>query len=137
MKIFKLFPKAIFCFLVAGISFMGCKKSFLDEYNPASKTTDNMYKDPAGYDGLINSCYPLLRNITQSRNLTVKGTDMMCAGGWGGIFFNQANQIGNELDQYDIRLNSTTGALQGYWDDLYKEINRCNAPVVELSRISY
>lgn len=88
-----------------------------------------MYKEPAGYDGLVNSCYPLLRNITQSRNLTVKGTDMMCAGGWSGIFFGQSNQIGNELDQYDIRLNSTTGALQGYWDDLYKEINRCNAAV--------
>ena len=129
MKIFKLFPKATIYFLVAGISFMGCKKSFLDEYNPASRTTDNMYKDPAGYDGLVNSCYPLLRNITQSRNLTVKGTDMMCAGGWSGIFFGQSNQIGNELDQYDIRLNSTTGALQGYWDDLYKEINRCNAAV--------
>jgi len=129
MKIFKLFPKATIYFLVAGISFMGCKKSFLDEYNPASRTTDNMYKDPAGYDGLVNSCYPLLRNITQSRNLTVKGTDMMCAGGWSGIFFGQSNQIGNELDQYDIRLNSTTGALQGYWDDLYKEINRCNAAI--------
>ena len=129
MKIFKLFPKATIYFLVVGISFMGCKKSFLDEYNPASRTTDNMYKDPAGYDGLVNSCYPLLRNITQSRNLTVKGTDMMCAGGWSGIFFGQSNQIGNELDQYDIRLNSTTGALQGYWDDLYKEINRCNAAV--------
>lgn len=129
MKIFKIFPQATICFLVAGISFMGCKKSFLDEYNPASKTTDNMYKDPAGYDGLVNSCYPLLRNITQSRNLTVKGTDMMCAGGWSGIFFNQANQIGNELDQYDIRLNSTNGSLQGLWDDLYKEINRCNAAV--------
>jgi hypothetical protein len=129
MKIFKLFPTAAICFLVAGILFMGCKKTFLDEYNPASRTTDNMYKDPAGYDGLVNSCYPLLRNITQSRNLTVKGTDMMCAGGWSGIFFGQSNQIGNELDQYDIRLNSTTGALQGYWDDLYKEINRCNAAV--------
>ena len=129
MKIFKLFPKATIYFLVAGISFMGCKKSFLDEYNPASRTTDNMYMEPAGYDGLVNSCYPLLRNITQSRNLTVKGTDMMCAGGWSGIFFGQSNQIGNELDQYDIRLNSTTGALQGYWDDLYKEINRCNAAI--------
>ena len=129
MKIFNNFSKVSICLLVAGISFMGCKKSFLDEYNPASRTTDNMYKDPAGYDGLVNSCYPLLRNITQSRNLTVKGTDMMCAGGWGGIFYNLSNQIGNELDQYDIRLNSTTGSLQGLWDDLYKEINRCNAAV--------
>lgn len=129
MKIFKILPKATVCFLVAGILITGCKKAFLDEYNPASRTTDNMYKDPAGYDGLVNSCYPLLRNITQSRNLTAKGTDMMCAGGFSGVFYNQPNQVGNELDQYDIRLNSTTGSLQGLWDDLYKEINRCNAAV--------
>ena len=130
MNFLNTISKATLCFIVAMLVTSSCKQSFLDEYNPASRTTDNMYADPAGYEGLVNSCYPLLRNITQQRNLTTKGTDIMTANGWGGpYYFPTTAQVGNELDQYDIRLNSTTAALQGYWDDLYKEINRCNAAV--------
>lgn len=130
MKFTNNFTKATLCFAVAMLTTTSCKESFLAEYNPASKTTDNAYLDPSGYEGLVNSCYPLLRDITQSRNLTTKGTDIMCANGWGGlIYFPTTTQTGNELDQYDTRLNSTTAALQGYWDNLYKEINRCNTAV--------
>ncbi len=135
MKKFNTFQKVAICGVLLSLVFVGCKKSFLNEYNPANRTTDNYYIDPTGYDGLVNSCYPLLRNITQQRNLTVKGTDVMCAGGWSGVFYGQANQIGNPLDQYDIRLNSTTGALDGYWNDLYKEINRCNAAVDRADKV--
>lgn len=129
MNINKNIKKATLAIALCSMAFLGCKKSFLDEYNPASRTTDNYYTDPTGYEGLVNSCYPLLRNITQARQLTLKGTDIFAAGGWGGIFYKQANQVGNYLDQYDIRFNSTSGELQGYWDDLYKEINRCNAAI--------
>ena len=110
---------------------LGCKKSFLDEYNPSNKTTDSYYLDKKGYESLVISCYPLLRDITQQRSLTHPGTDLFAAGGWGGIFFNPGlkSQSGSSLDQYDINLNSSTGGLQGLWDLLYKEINRCNAAI--------
>lgn len=113
-----------------------CKKTFLDEYNPASKNTDNMYLDPAGYEGLVNSCYPLLRDLTSQRYLTNKGTDIFTTNGWGGPFYYPSNvQLDKELEQYDIRLNSTQGNLQNYWDNIYKEINRCNAAIDRADKV--
>ena len=129
MYIYNNLKKASIFFILFSLLLVGCKKSWLDEYNPASRTTDNYYADPVGYDGLVTSCYPLLRDITQQRNLTLKGTDIFTAGGWSGIFYNQANQSGNPLDQYDARFNSSIGNLQNLWDLLYREINRCNAVI--------
>jgi hypothetical protein len=126
MRIFKNIHKASIGLLLLSLLQIGCKKDFLDEYNPANRTTDNFYVDGAGLDALVNSCYPLLRDITQSRQLTLRGTDLFTANGWGGIFYALPNQDGNALEQFDIRLNSTWGDLSGYWDNLYKEINRCN-----------
>lgn len=109
----------------------GCKKSFLDEYNPANRTTDNYYSTAAGYEGLVTSCYPLLRDITQIRTPYMLGTDMFSAGGWAGTLYfpGQTTQSGSVWDSYDIGLNSTVGELQSTWDLLYREINRCNAAV--------
>ena len=129
MYIYNNLKKASIFFILFSLLLVGCKKSWLDEYNPASRTTDNYYTDPVGYEGLVTSCYPLLRDITQQRNLTIKGTDIFTAAGWSGIFYNQANQSGNPLDQYDARFNSSNGSLQGLWDVLYREINRCNAVI--------
>jgi hypothetical protein len=117
------------------LTLVGCKKTFLDEYNPASRTTDNFYVDEAGYDALVNSCYPLLRDITQARQLTLRGTDLFYANSFSGVFYGLPNQDDNGLEQYDIRLNSTWGDLSGYWDNLYKEINRCNAALTREKNI--
>ncbi|MDP4284876.1 MAG: RagB/SusD family nutrient uptake outer membrane protein [Bacteroidota bacterium] len=108
---------------------MSCKKSFLKEYNPSNQTTDNYYVDAAGFESLVTSCYPLLRDITQQRVLEFVGTDVFAAGGWGGIYYNQPNPQGSPYDQYDIRLNASAGELQTLWDMLYNEINRCNTVV--------
>jgi len=131
MYIYNNLKKASIFFILFSLLLVGCKKSWLDEYNPASRTTDNYYTDPVGYDGLVTSCYPLLRDITQQRNLTIKGTDIFTANGWSGIYYNQPNQAGNgnPLDQYDVRYNSTNASLQNLWDLLYREINRCNAVI--------
>ena len=129
MNIFKNIRKASLGLAVLGLVQVSCKKTFLDEYNPANRTTDNFYSDSTGYESLVNSCYPLLRNITQSRQLTLKGTDIFTASGWGGIYYSIPNQLGSELDQYDIRFNSLQGDLNGLWGDLYKEVNRCNAVI--------
>jgi hypothetical protein len=128
LKNIKFYFLVLMTVVVAGL---GCKKTFLDEYNPSNRTTDNYYLDAKGYESLIISCYPLLRDITQQRALTLPGTDLFAAGGWSGIFFNPSlkSQNGNSLDQYDLNMNSSTGGLQSLWDPLYKEINRCNAAI--------
>ena len=109
----------------------GCKKTFLDEYNPANRTTDNYYTTPAGYESLVTACYPLLRDITQLRVPYLNGTDLFASGGWLGtvLFPSQTTQTGSAWDTYDITMNSTLGELQTTWDLLYREINRCNAAV--------
>lgn len=109
----------------------GCKKTFLDEYNPGNRTTDNYYTEAAGYESLVTSCYPLLRDITQQRVTTLNGTDLFSASGWTGLvlFPTQTTQSGSPYDGYDIRMNSSLGELQTLWDLLYREINRCNAAI--------
>ncbi len=109
----------------------GCKKEFLEEYNPSSQTTDNYYVTPAGFDGLVISCYPLLRDITQQRVITLNGTDMFSANSWSGALFfpQQTTQAGSAFDSYDISLNYSAGEVRVLWDLLYRNINRCNAAV--------
>lgn len=113
------------------LTMTGCKKNFLDEFNPSNRTTDNYYNTATGYDGLVISCYPLLRDITQQRVITLNGTDMFSAGGWSGTLFfpSQTTQSGSNFDTYDIGLNSSSGEVQVLWDLLYRNINRCNAAV--------
>lgn len=116
-------------FILICVLGMSCKKSFLDEYNPSNRTTDNYYVDKAGFESLVTSCYPLLRDIVQQRGLCLPGTDVWASGGWGAIYYNQPTSGGGPLDQYGIALNSSIGDLQTLWDLLYREINRCNTVV--------
>jgi hypothetical protein len=113
------------------LTLTGCKKNFLDEFNPSNRTTDNYYNTATGFDGLVISCYPLLRDITQQRVITLNGTDMFSAGGWSGTLFfpSQTTQAGSNFDTYDIGLNSSSGEVQVLWDLIYRNINRCNAAV--------
>ena len=129
MNIFKKSRQALIYIALIVIIGAGCKQSFLTEVNPGNRTTDNYYTNAAGFESLVTSCYPLLRDITQQRVLDFQGTDIFAAGGWGGIYFNQPNPLGSSYDQYDIRLNASLGELQTLWDFLYREINRCNAVV--------
>ena len=116
---------------IVALAITGCKKTFLDEYNPSNRTTDNYYTTVTGYETLVTSCYPLLRDIAQVRIPTLNGTDMFASGGWFGTiaFPSQTAQAGSSYDTYDIGLNSSLGELQTLWDLLYREINRCNAAI--------
>jgi len=109
----------------------GCKKTYLDEYNPSNRTTDSYYTTVKGYETLVTSCYPLLRDIAQVRIPTLNGTDMFSSYDWFGTiaFPSQTSQAGSPYDSYDIGLNSSLGELQNLWDLLYREINRCNAAI--------
>ena len=136
MNIFKISRQALIYIALIVIIGAGCKQSFLTEVNPGNRTTDNYYTNAAGFESLVTSCYPLLRDITQQRVLEFQGTDIFAAGGWGGIYFNQPNPLGSSYDQYDIRLNASLGELQTLWDFLYREINRCNAVVTRAPGIT-
>ena len=116
---------------IVALVITGCKKTYLDEYNPSNRTTDNYYTTVTGYETLVTSCYPLLRDIAQVRIPTLNGTDMFSSGGWFGTLAFPAltSQAGSPYDAYDIGLNSSLGELQSLWDLLYREINRCNAAI--------
>ncbi len=128
-KIFS--TRYILTIAIVALVITGCKKTFLDEYNPSNRTTDNYYTTATGYETLVTSCYPLLRDIAQVRIPTLNGTDMFSSGGWFGTiaFPSQTSQTGSPYDTYDIGLNSSLGELQSLWDLLYREINRCNAAI--------
>ena len=136
MNIYKNLNRAsIICLFILGAVSFSCDKDFLTEYNPANRTTDNYYNTAIGFEGLVNSCYPLLRDMTQRRKLTHNGTDLFVESGFAGPLYNLSNQIGPERDVYDNRFNSSNGELQSYWDQLYKEINRCNAAVTRKDKV--
>lgn len=136
MNFFKNIKLVSISVLVVCIAGMSCKKSFLDEYNPSNETTDNYYVNAAGFESLVTSCYPLLRDITQQRMLEFAGTDVFAAQGWGAVYYNQASPTGSPYDQYDIRLNSSLTEIQTLWDLLYREINRCNTVISRAPNIS-
>jgi hypothetical protein len=129
MNFFKNVKLVSISVLLVCIGGMSCKKSFLDEYNPSNQTTDTYYTTAAGFESLVTSCYPLLRDITQQRILEFAGTDVFAATGWGAVYYNQPNPIGSAYDQYDLRLNASLPEIQTLWDLLYREINRCNTVV--------
>ena len=128
-KIFS--TRNILTIAIVALVITGCKKTFLDEYTPSNRTTDNYYTTATGYETLVTSCYPLLRDIAQVRIPTLNGTDMFSSGGWFGTLAFPAltSQAGSPYDAYDIGLNSSLGELQTLWDLLYREINRCNAAI--------
>lgn len=104
----------------------GCGDDFLIEKPVSTLTTDVYYKTEAGFEDLVRSCYPLLRNIHQSRNLVLNGTDIFSSGsGWSA-----AQQVDpNALDVYDTRLNAANSDVLALWQLLYTEIGRANTVV--------
>lgn len=104
----------------------GCGDDFLIEKPVSTLTTEVYYKTETGFQDLVKSCYPLLRNIHQSRTLVLNGTDVFSSGtGWSAA---QTVDPG-ELDVYDARLNATNEHLLTLWRLLYAEIGRTNTVV--------
>jgi hypothetical protein len=105
----------------------GCKEDFLIEKPVSTLTTDVYYVTEAGYEDLVKSCYSLLRNIHQNRNLVLNGTDVFSsANGWSSPL----KIDGSPLDLYDTRFNaSNITELQSYWQLLYTQIGRTNTAI--------
>ena len=113
----------------------GCKKSFLVENPITTLTTDVYYKTEAGYEDLVRSCYPLLRNIYQSRSLVLLGTDLFTPGGYGDPKFSTAPANAGSLNQYDVGLNGSLADLGVLWTLLYAELGRANTAITRASDV--
>jgi hypothetical protein len=110
----------------------GCQ-DFLKEQSISNITADSYVSTEAGYEDLVKSCYPLLRDFLLNYPLVLPGTDIFQAGGWNKL----AVGDGPYLDQYDIRLNSSSGEVSAFWDILYREIGRTNAAIGRAAGITY
>lgn len=107
----------------------GCKDDFLVEKPVSTLTTDSYYKTEAGFEDLVKSCYPLLRNIHQNRVLVLNGTDVFTAQvGWNPAANGSITQP-SLYDVYDARYNASLGELQSLWQQLYAEISRANTVI--------
>lgn len=106
-----------------------CKDDFLVEKPVSTLTTDSYYKTEAGFEDLVKSCYPLLRNIHQNRVLVLNGTDVFSSqADWNPAANGTIGQP-NVFDVYDARFNSGLGELQSLWQQLYAEIARTNTVI--------
>jgi len=107
----------------------GCDEDFLTEKPVTTLTTDVYYKTEAGFEDLVRSCYPLLRNIHQNRTLMLNGTDIFTAGGYGDPKFATPTVNTSTIEQYDVRFNASLPELQSLWTLLYTEIGRTNTAI--------
>lgn len=118
--------------LITGIFFVlsGCKDEFLKEIPKTTLTTDVYYKTEAGFEDLVRSCYPLLRNIHQNRVLVLNGTDIFSSqGGWNPSAVTGKETPPSLYDVYDSRFNATLPEIQTLWQLLYAEIARANTAI--------
>ncbi len=119
-----------------GLFASSCKKSFLDETPVSSLTTDVYYKTATGYDDLVKSCYPLLRNIYQTRQLVLNGTDLFYPGGFNSPQFATSPANAGSIHQYDIGLNGSLDDLRVLWTFLYTEIGRTNTAISRAAAVT-
>lgn len=115
----------------------GCNKGFLVEKPVSTLTTDVYYKTEAGIEDLVKSCYPLLRNIYQTRSLALLGTDIFSPGGYGDPKFPTNPANAGPLNQYDAGLNPSLGDFQSLWTLLYTEIGRANTVVTRAATVKF
>lgn len=121
---------------LTGTMTIGCKKKFLDESAVSTLTTDAYYKTDAGFEDLVKSCYPLLRNIYQARQLVLNGTDLYSPSGYGDPKFAAAPANAGALVQYDAGLNPSLDDLRVLWTLLYAEVARTNTVVTRAEDIT-
>lgn len=114
---------------IGSLAIMGCDKEFLTEKPVTTLTTDVYYKTASGYEDLIKSCYPLLRNIYQARHLALTGTDIFSPGGYNDPKFATAPVNQHPLAVYNAELNPALGELLTLWQLLYAEIGRTNMAI--------
>lgn len=119
------------------LALTSCKDAFLTEIPVSTLTTDVYYKTEAGFEDLVRSCYPLLRNIHQNRILVLNGTDIFAhQGGWNPSAVTGKVNPPSQYDAYDARFNATLPEIQSLWQLLYAEIARANTAISRANGIT-
>src|SRR4029079_17387998 len=109
---------------------------FLIEQPVTTLTTDVYYKTEAGFEDLVRSCYPLLRNIYQARQLVLNGTDLFTPGGYGDPKFPTAPANAGSINQYDVGLHDNLADCGNLWTLLYTELGRVNTAIARSEDIT-
>ena len=89
------------------------------------QTAESYYVTEQGFEDLVKSTYPLLRDLTRERYLVLQGTDLFSDGDWASA----ADRLGSGFNEYNSNLSPTTAEVESLWNLLYQEINRCNTVV--------
>jgi hypothetical protein len=130
LKIFRYLPVAVGLLIAAGC------EDFLDEKSVSDVTTDSYVVTESGFEDLVKSCYPLLREFISVQNkesLVMRGTDIFTGASWQ----DPANPTGSPLDLYDVRLNSSLADIAALWDILYQEVGRTNTAISRAPGITF
>lgn len=131
MKKYHIFNRLLVISLI--LTGMGCADLF-KEKSISNATSDSYYSTEKGFEELVKSCYPLYRNITnKTLEIVVNGTDIFTGGG-----FRNPTGVGDPLNTYDNRLNSSMGGtLNDLWDWLYMEISRTNTVISRADNVTF
>ncbi|MCC5930974.1 MAG: RagB/SusD family nutrient uptake outer membrane protein [Cyclobacteriaceae bacterium] len=130
MKNKKIFTNILVAILL--ITGAACE-DFLKEMPISDITTDSYVTTETGYEDLVKACYPLLRDMIRSWDVTLNGTDIFT----NGNFNNPITQDGNAFQMYDMRLNSNMAQLISFWDILYRNIGRANTAIRRANNVTY
>ena len=103
---------------------IGCDTDeILVEESVSNQTATDYFSTTSGFEDLSKSIYPLLRPITQMRDLTLNGTDIFS----GALAFDQVgNQLNTSIETYGPELTEGVSEVQDLWVYNYKNINRAN-----------
>lgn len=116
---------------------LSCKK-FLEEENLSGITSENFYKDAAGYEKLINACYSSLRDVYHGDPMLFEwGTDVTTRGEFEAVSGTLGDRVirATQLNEYRT-LSSDNSAISSFFSRLYAGIQRCNTAINRAPGIS-
>jgi len=126
--------KALIVLLVALVG-TSCE-DFLKEESISSQLADSYYTTESGFEDLVKSCYPLLRDITTQQahqRLSMMGTDIF---GFVDAGYDEATaEPGDPLNIYSEAFTSADEDVEMLWDILYKEIGRANTVITRAEAV--
>jgi len=99
---------------------------FLKEESISNQLADAYYVTESGFEDLVKSCYPLLRDISAQpahQRLSMIGTDIF---GGGSSYDEAETNPGDPLNVYSEAFDAANEDVELLWDLLYREIGRTN-----------
>jgi len=100
----------------------------LEEFNPSTADLDIAYRDPAGFESLINYCYDGLYYFYGK----IDGIGAMELG--TDIWISESKEKGFAL--YGSDMNTELGTLKVFWQGFYSTINYCNMAIYYANEVN-